>query len=131
MRRVIGIGGVFFKARDPEGLAAWYQRHLGITPGADGYVTLPWREPQPDGAAAYTAWTPFPAQTGYFAPSEAGFMINYRVADLPGLLAALEADGIEVLGREDSDFGRFAWILDPEGTKLELWEPPASPDTAE
>lgn len=117
MGRVTGIGGVFFKAEDPEKLYAWYEKHLGIT-REHGYVAFP----DQDGV---TAWSIFKKQSDYFAPSVSPMMINYRVEDLDGLLEALQADGVEIdPKRDDHEFGKFAWIMDPEGNKIELWEPP-------
>ena len=124
MAKVTGIGGVFFKSEDPEKLYAWYEKYLGIT-RQNGYVAFLWQDdgkPVDDGM---TTWSLFPKHTGYFAPSTAPFMINYRVDDLDGILAAIAADGLEAsLKREDSEYGKFAWISDPEGNRIELWEPP-------
>ena len=127
MKHVLGIGGVFFKADDPEKLAAWYQQHLGLDVEEYGGVTF--REEAADESVpkrqAYTVWSPFAADTDYFAPSEKPFMINFRVADLDALLARLRAEGVTVDERtEKSGFGYFGWAMDPEGNKIELWEPP-------
>jgi predicted enzyme related to lactoylglutathione lyase len=122
MKRVTGIGGVFFKSRDPQKLKEWYQKHLGIEcmPG-NGAVFL-WRDDNPDG---YSVWSPFSADTKYFDPSPAPFMINYRVADLPALLGELQKEGVEIAGEmQEDEFGKFAWVMDPEGNRVELWEPP-------
>lgn len=117
--RVLGIGGVFFKARDPERLRAWYRDHLGLEVTEWGGVAFP-------GASAATVWCIFPAESDYFAPSGAEFMINYRVEDLDQVLQALRREGCEVDDRiESSEYGRFGWVMDPEGNRLELWEPPA------
>ena len=125
MQRVTGIGGIFFKARDPKALAAWYREHLGIPVEEWGGAAFRWAGDSNPGAVGTTIWNPFNADTTYFAPSEAGFMVNYRVADLHALLAALRAEGVEVVGDpQDSEYGKFGWVLDPEGNKLELWEPP-------
>jgi predicted enzyme related to lactoylglutathione lyase len=123
MRKVTGIGGVFFRARDPAALAAWYAAHLGLPVGAEGNAMLRWCD---DGdPEALTVWSPFAADTDYFGRPEQQAMINFRVADLGALLAALAAAGIaEVKPREDFPYGRFAWIDDPEGNRIELWEPP-------
>ena len=116
---VLGIGGVFFKAKDPKGLAAWYAEHLGV-PVAAGETYGPFSEER-----AETVWATFPLDTKYFAPSEAALMINYRVADLDAMLAQLKAAGVTVDERiEDSEFGRFGWGMDPEGNRFELWPPP-------
>lgn len=122
MRRVTGFGGFFFKAKDPKALAAWYQAHLGLKVESWGGVAFRWADDSPTGT---TAWSPFAADTSYFAPSSAPFMVNFRVADLHGLLAALRAEGCQVLDKVDeSEFGKFGWVVDPEGNKVELWEPP-------
>lgn len=125
MRRVVGIGGVFFKAQDAEALRTWYRRHLGLDIQDWGGVTFHWRAPDapaPDGA---TVWCIFPASSTYFAPSAAPFMINYRVDDLQAVLDALRAEGCEVDPKvHDSEFGRFGWVMDPEGNRIELWQPP-------
>lgn len=125
MKRVTGIGGVFFKSRDPKALGEWYRRHLGLNVEAWGGALFRWAEDDTAGTGT-TLWNPFKADTDYFEPSTAPFMINFRVADLHGLLAALRAEGCEVLDKTDeSEFGKFGWVIDPEGNKLELWEPPA------
>ena len=125
MQRVTGVGGVFFKSKDPERLFAWYEKHLGLKrdPGStDTSVVFRWRDDhEGDGM---TAWSIFPANTAYFQPSHANFMINYRVADLDALLDVLRQEGVEIdPKREDYDYGRFAWIMDPDGNRIELWEP--------
>nr|WP_133477619.1 VOC family protein [Lysobacter segetis] len=124
MARVTGIGGVFFKARDPAALAAWYRDALGLDVQPWGGAALRWGTPEnPSGT---TAWSLFAADTPHFEPSTAAFMVNYRVDDLDALLQRLRADGCTVVdGPDASDYGRFAWVLDPEGNKVELWEPPA------
>jgi predicted enzyme related to lactoylglutathione lyase len=125
MKRVIGIGGVFFKARDPEALRAWYQKHLGIDSEAWGAV-FKWNSPEIQASQKdfCTAWNPFPETTKYYAPSEKPFMINYVVQNLTELVAVLQAEGIPLIGEmQEEEFGKFAWIMDPEGNKLELWEP--------
>lgn len=125
MKKVTGIGGVFFKARDPKKLGAWYREHLGIEPDANGYVSFHWRDRDDPERIGSTAWNPFDHDTRYFEPSRAPFMINYRVDDLHALLEALRAEGLEVDPKvEESEFGRFGWVMDPEGNRIELWEPP-------
>jgi predicted enzyme related to lactoylglutathione lyase len=119
--RITGIGGVFFKAKDPKSLAAWYRDVLGLPMEAWGGAILRYDAPRHPAALA---WNPFPASTDYFAPSTGTFMINYAVDDMDAILARLQAKGVAVLKRDDKDEnGRFAWILDPEGNKVELWEP--------
>jgi catechol 2,3-dioxygenase-like lactoylglutathione lyase family enzyme len=128
MARVIGIGGIFFKAQDPERLRAWYRDHLGLDVAEWGGVHFEGREASPAGRQTGTIWSPFPADTTHFQPSTAGFMINYRVENLDEILGQLRAAGCLVEDRtESSDFGRFGWVSDPEGNRLELWEPPLRP----
>jgi catechol 2,3-dioxygenase-like lactoylglutathione lyase family enzyme len=126
MKRVTGIGGIFFKSKDPKALGAWYKAHLGIDVQEWGGAAFRWKSPDnPDGTGT-TAWSPFAADTGYFAPSSASFMINYRVDDLHALLAALRAEGVLVEDKvEESEYGKFGWVVDPEGNKVELWQAPA------
>jgi predicted enzyme related to lactoylglutathione lyase len=124
--RVTGIGGIFFKAGDPKKLGEWYRRHLGLPIGEAwcGW-TFEWREAQRPARKGQTIWSPFEADTKYFRPSKKPFMINYRVADLKGVLAALKREGVTVDAKiEESEFGKFGWVMDPEGNRLELWEPP-------
>lgn len=126
MQRVTGIGGIFFKSRDPDALAAWYRRHLGVDIQPWGGAAFSWVTPDNPGGVGTTVWTAFKADTEYFAPSTAPFMVNYRVADLHGLIAALREEGCQVVGEpQDSEYGKFGWVLDPDGNKIELWEPPA------
>jgi predicted enzyme related to lactoylglutathione lyase len=124
MKRVTGIGGIFFKSKNPETLRAWYKEKLGIDVQEWGGAAFDWKGPHnPDGVGT-TAWTLFAADTDHFAPSSASFMINYRVDDLPALLAVLRAEGVQVHGEvEESEFGKFGWVTDPEGNKVELWQP--------
>jgi predicted enzyme related to lactoylglutathione lyase len=123
--RVSGIGGIFFKARDPKSLAAWYRQALGIDLGAGApYAMFRWREREDSSRVGTTVWSLFPSDTKYFAPSAAPFMINYRVRNLDAMLAQLRALGVAVEPKVTEDFnGKFAWIVDPEGNKIELWEP--------
>src|SRR5437868_749386 len=120
MEQVLGIGGVFFKARDPQALAAWYREHLGVpVEGGQTYATLSSSAP-----AEKTVWSTFPADTTYFGSGSAPFMLNYRVPNLDAMLAQLRAAGAKVEERvEDYDYGRFGWASDPEGNRFELWEP--------
>ena len=120
--RVTGIGGVFFKARDPKKMAAWYRDHLGIQ-SQGGYADFVWRDKDHPDRMGHTAWALFPTNTSYFGSSTAPMMINYRVANLERLLAQLRREGVAVEKVEDQDYGRFAWITDPEGNRIELWEP--------
>jgi catechol 2,3-dioxygenase-like lactoylglutathione lyase family enzyme len=130
MQRVDGIGGVFFKARDPDALRAWYRQHLGLDIQEWGGLAFPPTTAPAAGEAvplsAHTTWCIFPGDTNYFGPGGAPFMINYRVADLDTLLALLRAEGCEVDDKTDaSEYGKFGWVTDPEGNRIELWQPPA------
>jgi predicted enzyme related to lactoylglutathione lyase len=123
MTRVTGIGGIFLKAKDPAMLRAWYKTHLGINVQAWGGTAFRWTDGSGHPIAGKTAWSVGDGTN--FAPSTSSFMVNYRVADLPGLLAALRAEGCNVLEKtEESEFGKFGWVMDPEGNKIELWQPP-------
>lgn len=120
MESVLGIGGIFFKARDPQALAAWYRDHLGVPVEAgQTYGTL-----AAHAAGDKTVWSTFPVDTKYFGPNSAPLMLNYRVRNLDAMLAQLRAAGVKVEDRvEDYDYGRFGWATDPEGNRFELWEP--------
>lgn len=125
MQRVTGIGGIFFKAQDPAALREWYKKHLGIEILDWGGAVFAWGQPDNPAASGSTVWSIFPRSSDYFAPGTANFMINYRVADLDALLAALRPEGCNVDERvEESAFGKFGWVIDPEGNKVELWQPP-------
>jgi len=118
MTGVLGIGGVFFKAEDGDAVRAWYRDVLGFD--IQDWGGAMFQHP----AKGYTVWSPFKADTSYFAPSTQPFMINLIVEDMDGVLARALAAGVSPLGRDDSDpSGRFAWLLDPAGIKVELWEP--------
>ena len=127
--RVHGIGGVFFKARDPKALADWYREHLDFDIAGWGGTMFAWKRAD-TGAEGGTVWSPFAQDTQHFAPSDKPFMVNLCVDDLDATLAALRAEGCNVLERgEDGDYGKFGYVLDPEGTLLELWQPaPAAKD---
>jgi predicted enzyme related to lactoylglutathione lyase len=126
--RVVGIGGIFFKARDPERLRVWYREHLGLAIQEWGGVQFEGQVSSAGGRQASLVWTIFPEGTRYFEPGSAPFMINYRVEDLDAVLDALRREGCMVDERtESSEFGRFGWVVDPEGNRLELWEPPKQP----
>lgn len=125
MKRVTGIGGVFFKAQNHQSLRQWYRAHLGI-PLEDGYFVFDWREKEQPDRVGSTTFSIFRADTEYLSPGRAQFMLNFRVADLDALLETLRAEGVNVLEKiEELEYGRFAWIIDPEGNKIELWEPAA------
>ena len=123
MARVTGIGGVFLRARDPKALSAWYAKHLGLQLSNYGGVTFLWTDEVPKGTGK-TSWSLFPADTGYFGPNKQATMVNYRVDDLDTLLTQLAAAGVTIdPHRENASYGHFAWIVDPEGNRLELWQP--------
>jgi catechol 2,3-dioxygenase-like lactoylglutathione lyase family enzyme len=117
MARITGLGGVFYKVADPEATRAWYQDNLGI--GGEWGAMFPFKK---DEAEGFSLLSPFKADSDYFAPSELPFMINLRLDDIDGMVAELEAKGITILGRQEEDYGRFAWILDCDGVKIELWQ---------
>lgn len=124
MKRVTGIGGIFFKSSDPKRLSAWYRDHLGLDVSDWGGAIFQWGGP--DSSPGMTIWSPFAQDTNKMDPSSASFMINFRVADLDTLLATLRTEGCNVIDNtEPSDFGKFGWVIDPDGNKVELWEPPA------
>jgi len=123
MARVTGIGGVFFKASDTKALAAWYAEHLGLQLEDFGGAILRW----PDDTAndeGLTVWHLAERSSDWFSPSESPFMINYRIDDMAGMIEQLERGGVEIVkGPEQHENGKFAWVMDPEGNKIELWEP--------
>lgn len=125
MKRVTGIGGVFFKAKDPEKLYQWYEKHLGIKREPHGQgANLLWKDAVSEGGPeGSTVWAIFPDSTKYFNPSTANFMVNYRVDNMAALLAVLREEGIKIEGEQNESYGRFAWIMDPEGNRIELYEP--------
>ena len=124
MKRVTGIGGIFFQAKDPAALRAWYKEHLEIDVQEWGGTAFPWTDAHGELTAGSTIWSI--GDGDQFAPGTSSFMINYRVADLDALLQALRDEGCDVLEETaDSDYGRFGWVVDPEGNKVELWQPPA------
>jgi len=125
MKRVTGIGGIFFKAKDPVALRAWYQKHLGIDVQEWGGAAFRWTDADGNPTPGTTIWTVAEASGDYFAPSASTFMVNYRVADLHALMQALRTEGCNVIEKtEESEYGKFGWVIDPEGNKVELWEPP-------
>jgi predicted enzyme related to lactoylglutathione lyase len=124
MARITGIGGIFFKSRDDNtALAAWYQERLGMSLESFGGAILKWPDDKADDKGL-TVWHVAEKDSTWFSPSDASFMINYRVDDLDGMIAHLRAGGLDIVqGPESHENGRFAWIMDPEGNKVELWEP--------
>ena len=125
MKRVTGIGGIFFKGQDAEQLRAWYRKHLGIEVEAYGGYAFEWRDAKDPQKVGQTVWSIFAGDTKYFEPSRSSFMINYRVDDLDAVLAQLRSEGVEVDDKtQEYDGGKFGWIMDPEGNRIELWQPP-------
>ena len=125
MERVTGIGGIFFLAKDPAALREWYHKHLGVPIEDWGGAVFRWNRPDSPPAGGTTIWNISPDTSSYFHPSQASFMINYRVADLHALLRALREEGCRVDDKvEESEFGKFGWVMDPENNRVELWEPP-------
>jgi predicted enzyme related to lactoylglutathione lyase len=123
MQKVTGVGGVFFKARDPQALMDWYEKHLGLK-FQHGFIELKWADEKGNKTPGSTTIAIFKEDSAHFKPSEKSYMINLRVADLRALLAELQENGVAPLGEiEEYDFGRFGRIMDPEGNKIELWEP--------
>ena len=125
MKRVTGIGGIFFQARDPVALREWYRRHLGIDVQEWGGAAFSWVGGDGEPSGGTTIWSIGEAGGDSFSPSTSTFMINYRVADVRALVDVLRAEGCDVMDKVDeSDYGIFAWVMDPEGNKVELWQPP-------
>lgn len=124
MKRVTGIGGVFFKCEDTEKQKAWYEKHLGMKMNDWGGAIFWWRDANDPGKRGSTSWSTFKKDSAYFEPGKKQFMFNYRVEDLESLLKNLREEGVEVIGEmEVYEYGKFGWIMDPEGNKIELWEP--------
>ena len=124
MKRVTGVGGIFFLAKDPVALRAWYKQHLGIDVQEWGGTAFKWADEAGNPTTGTTVWSIGGPSGDYFAPSKAPFMINYRVPDLAALLDALRKEGCNVLEKsDDSEYGKFGWVIDPEGNKIELWQP--------
>ena len=124
MKKVTGFGGIFYKAEDPKASMAWYKNHLGIQVNDEYGATFRWRTDADPKRNAYTAWSPMESTTPYFNPSEKPFMLNFRVENLEALLEELASNGVLPLGPiEVYSYGKFAHIMDPDGIKIELWEP--------
>jgi predicted enzyme related to lactoylglutathione lyase len=124
MQRVTGIGGVFIKSNDARALAAWYDKHLGFSFGEDLYVNFKWVNEDNPAVPGNTVFSFFKKESNYFDPSASPFMINFRVKNLVALLETLKREGVEIVGEMmEEEYGKFGWIMDPEGNKIELWEP--------
>ncbi|MGB2702505.1 MAG: VOC family protein [Chitinophagaceae bacterium] len=125
MERVTGLGGPFIKAEDPKGLAAWYEKHLGSAFNGTTYTVLPCANEDGSEKQGYNVFSFFKSDSDYFAPSNKPIMLNFMVKDLFALLAVLKEEGVTIVGEPmDEEYGKFGWIMDPEGNKIELWEPP-------
>ena len=125
MANVKGIGGVFFRSNDPAGLGAWYAKHLGVPITSHGHAMFPWRRADDPSVESMTVWAAFPKETDYFGPNRPALMINYIVEDLDQCLAELREAGVSVEEHvERTDYGNFGWATDPEGNRIELWQPP-------
>jgi predicted enzyme related to lactoylglutathione lyase len=123
MKKVTGIGGIFFKCKDPKKMKEWYKTHLGLDTNDYG-ATFEWREESDSTKKGSTSWSPFAETTKYFEPSTKDFMINYRVTDLEALVEELKKEDVTVVDKIESyDYGKFVHIIDMEGNKIELWEP--------
>jgi predicted enzyme related to lactoylglutathione lyase len=126
MSRVVGIGGVFIKAKDAVALREWYRKHLAMEIEDWGGMAFTWSRPDGPGLRGMTVWNVTDERSDYFAPSPARFMVNYIVTDLDAVLAALRSEGCNVDTKtEESEYGKFGWVMDPEGNRVELWQPPA------
>ncbi len=124
MKRVTGLGGVFFKCEDADQQREWYRDHLGIDVQDWGGTMFQWRDDDAPERRGYTVWSPFKKDTTYFDPSASQLMVNYRVDDIEALFAAFREEGVTIAGEiEQHENGKFGWVLDPEGNKIELWEP--------
>ena len=126
MKKVTGIGGIFFKCKDAKTMNAWYQQHLGFKKLSDEEQSMmfEWRDADDPSQTGYTVWGPFKESTTYFEPSQKDYMINLRVENLEALLEELKQAGVPIIGEMESyEYGKFGWIMDPEGNKIELWEP--------
>ena len=125
MTKVTGLGGVFFKAKDPNAQYAWYEKHLGIKSQPGTGSMFHWRYADDPENSGMTVWSIFPENTKYFGAGNQTLMLNYIVDDLHGLLEKLKAEGVTVDPKaEEAEYGKFGWITDPEGNRIELWEPP-------
>jgi len=126
MERVTGIGGVFIKARNPDRLYQWYEKHLGIKRDNPSAAVFHWRHAEKSKKKGMTVWSLFPQHSDYFGAGPQTFMMNYQVDDLMDVLKSLRAEGVVVDPRvEESEYGKFGWVVDPEGNRIELWQAPS------
>jgi predicted enzyme related to lactoylglutathione lyase len=127
MKKVTGLGGIFFKCEDPQKISQWYQKHLGLSKTAGNSILFEWKKMDGGDEPSTTVWSPFKESSTYFAPSSKEFMFNFIVEDLAALMEELKKEGVQVVGEmQEHEYGKFGWIIDPEGNKIELWEPAAS-----
>jgi predicted enzyme related to lactoylglutathione lyase len=125
MKKVTAFGGVFFKSKSPKELMAWYDKHLGLESDPWGGKAWEWRDKDNPESVGQTVFNPFKADSKKFEPSIESYMLNFRVADLTALLEELRKEDVQIVGdMQDTEYGKFAWIMDPEGRKIELWQPP-------
>ena len=125
MKRVTGLGGLFFKAKEPKAMYEWYEKHLGIKNEPHSGAMFHWRDADDPEKTGLTVWSIFPSNTKYFGAGQQTFMTNFRVENLAELLKALREEGVTIDPKVDeSEYGKFAWVTDPEGNRIELWEPP-------
>jgi predicted enzyme related to lactoylglutathione lyase len=124
MKKVTGLGGIFFKCEDPQKISEWYKKHLGFSKMAGNSAMFEWKKVDGGEEIGTTVWSPFKQASTYFEPSASQFMFNFIVEDLSGLMEELKKEGVQVVGEmQEYEYGKFGWILDPEGNKIELWEP--------
>ena len=124
MQKVTGVGGIFIKTKNPKAMAAWYQKHLGIEFGENLYVSFQWINHNQPEVPGNTVFSFFKEDTNYFDPGKQSYMINFRVKDLSSLLETLKKEDVQIVGEpQEYEYGKFGWIIDPEGNKIELWEP--------
>lgn len=124
MKRVTGIGGVFFKCKNTKTTMAWYENHLGVEPDGYGGAFFEWKELKTPKEIGVTVFSAFDLKSDYYKPSKAPFMINFRVANLEKLMKQLKKEGVKQIGKIDKyEYGKFGWVMDPNGVKIELWEP--------
>ena len=125
MKRVTGLGGAFIKAKDPKAMAEWYEKHLGIPFGEGSHVVFPFKDVDGNISKGFNIVSFFKEDTNYFDPGKNNVMINLRVEDLFALIDQLKKEGVQIAGEPiDEEYGKFGWIIDPEGNKIELWQPP-------
>lgn len=123
MKKVTGLGGIFFKCQNPQEMKDWYAKNLGLN-NDDYGSTFEWRQADGESKKGFTVWSPFPQETAYFEPSKKDFMINYRVENIEALVDQLKKDGVTIIDEiQQYDYGKFVHVLDPEGNSIELWEP--------